>query len=101
MTTTPRATVSATPGLCRHCGRPLPEVRLGVPLSKLKAHIFDVVRRAGVDGIDGDELRAIVFADREVGPATLKAHTFQINDLIADAGHRIAGGGGRYRLVKT
>ena len=89
------------PRVCQHCGRPLPEVRLGIQLTPLKARIFDLIRRAGPDGIGGDELHAIAFADREVSPTTLKAHVWQINDLITDVGHRIHGGGGRYRLVRT
>ena len=86
---------------CPHCGRPLPEVRLGVQLTPLKARIFDVVHRAGPDGIESNDLHAIAFADREVSHETLKAHVWQINDLITDVGHRIVGGGGRYRLVRT
>jgi hypothetical protein len=81
--------------LCPRCQRPCPEIRFGVPLTPLKARIFDAVRRAGPDGIAGD---AII---RELGlpvcRTTLKSHVWQINDRLAESGYRIVGRGG-YRL---
>ena len=50
---------------CNYCGQPLPEVRLGVRLTPLKAHVY------------------------------------QINELIEDEGYRIANGGSVYRLVNV
>ena len=45
--------MSAMPGpsCCQRCGQRLPEIRLGVRLTPLKARIFDLIRRAGPDGI--------------------------------------------------
>jgi len=90
---------------CPRCGQALPETRLGVRLTPLKARIFDLVRRSGADGIDRHELFDIVFGDddahaRRHSYETLKAHITQINELIEDAGYRIEG---RYaaRLVST
>jgi len=51
-------------------------------LSPLKARIFDAIKRAGLDGIDGDELFAMIFADRKVTRATLRVHIWQINDAL-------------------
>jgi hypothetical protein len=86
--------------ICGHCGQPLPEVRLGAPMTPLKARIFDAVCRAGPDGIAGGDLHELVLADRGAGRATLKSHCWQINSALedVDAGYRIVGGGGRFRL---
>jgi hypothetical protein len=85
---------------CHHCGQPLPIIRLGVRLTAFKARIFDLVQRAGEDGITGRDLFDIVFGGDDHSYHTLKAHIWQINDLIEDEGYRIKGGGA-YRLVKT
>jgi hypothetical protein len=71
------------PAHCQLCGQRLPETRMGVKLSPLKARIFDAVRRAGRIGIDGDELFALVFAGRDVKRSVLKSHVSQINDALA------------------
>jgi hypothetical protein len=78
---------------CPHCHQPLPEMRLGVRLTPLKARIFDIVQRAGRDGIERNDLFGIVFGDQERRHSyhTLKAHIFEINELLADAGYRITG----------
>jgi hypothetical protein len=71
--------------ICTYCGRPLPEMRLGVRLTPLKARIFDLIRRGGDDGIDRRDLFDIVFGDddsRKHSFHTLKAHIAQINELI-------------------
>ena len=75
--------------LCSHCGQPLPTTRLGVRLTPFKARIFDIIRRAGPDGVPSSELQAMV--DRNA--TVLKSHIWQINDVIADAGYRIKGVG--------
>jgi len=87
--------------LCPHCQQPLPEIRLGVRLTAKKARIFDLVQRAGPDGIDGRDLFAIVFGEqeKEVKRDTLQSHVWQINDLIEDSGYRIKGYS-TYRLVR-
>ena len=77
--------------ICEHCGQPRPETRLGVRLPPLKARIFDIVKRAGRDGIDRDELFRLVFGDRKVKRSCLKAHIWQINDLLEDSGYRLDG----------
>jgi hypothetical protein len=89
------------PRCCNYCGQTLPETRMGVRLTPLKARILDVVTRAGPDGISARDLFGIVFESGERSRETLKAHVWQINDAIADeAGYRIAGTDGFYRLTK-
>jgi hypothetical protein len=57
------------------------------------------VRRAGVDGIDADDLLAIVFGDRKRSRETLKAHVWQNNDALAETDFRIKSRYRRYVLV--
>jgi len=74
-------------------------MRLGVPLTPLKARLFDAVSRAGPDGISGDDLFTIVFSERRASRMSgLKSHVWQINTAIALAGWRIDGRGGFFRL---
>ena len=50
--------------LCPHCRQPLPEWREGVRLSPLKAHIFDVIKRADSNGVTFEDINAICFDGR-------------------------------------
>ena len=74
--------------ICTHCGQALPEMRLGVRLTPLKARIFDLIKRAGPAGVFSDELHVMIFSKGR-SKETLKAHIWQINELIADEGYRI------------
>ena len=76
---------------CPYCNQPLPEIRLGVRLTPLKARIFDLIQRGGRDGIDRGDLFDIVFGGTGQCRATLKAHIHQINELIEDTGYQIIG----------
>ena len=93
--------------VCPHCGQPLPETRFGVRLTPLKVRIFDLIRRAGSEGITYAEINAIVF-DGRASRHTVKAHVQQIRDLLAGTDVTIHGeqGGattrdrdGRFRLT--
>jgi len=86
---------------CDYCGQALPEMRLGVRLTALKARLFDLVRRSGIDGIHSDDLHSLLYPDGGCSRDTLKAHIWQINELIADEGYRILGRGSFYRLSNT
>jgi hypothetical protein len=77
----------------------LPHTRFGVAFSELKARLIDVVRRAGVDGIDADDLMGIVFGDRKRSRKTLKAHIWQINDALTETDFRIRSKLRHYVLV--
>jgi hypothetical protein len=83
-------------------------------MTPLKDRIFQLIRRAGVDGIEGDLLFAIVYDGRlpryRGGHAgrdetrqrdSLKANICQLNKQIAADGLRIAGRGGTYRLIRN
>lgn len=88
------------PRCCNYCGQTLPETRLGVRLSPLKARIFDIVTRAGPDGISSADLFNIICTEGQ-SRETLRAHIWQINDAISDEGYRIKGTDSFYALVKT
>jgi hypothetical protein len=77
---------------CPHCNQPLPEIRLGVKLSPLKARIFDLIQRGGKDGVDKRDIFDIVYAEEKGAKLpTLKTHIYQINEVIGDEGYRIVG----------
>jgi hypothetical protein len=71
-------------------------------LPELKARIFDLILRAGVDGISGADLFDLAYCHREkrVAYKTLHIHIHQINELIEDEGYRIRGKDRYYRLDK-
>lgn len=100
---------------CPCCGQALPELRLGVRLPPLKLRIYDLIRRAGRDGIRADDLRAIVY-DANVprgngireqrSSDTIRSHINQINDLLSayGTGFRISAGRdprSYYRLIRV
>jgi hypothetical protein len=58
--------------------------RFGVRLSPLKAAILDRIRRAGDTGVTSIEIVSDLYHDRRsVSLTTVKAHVWQINDLLA------------------
>jgi hypothetical protein len=85
-------------------------------MTPLKKRIYEIVRRAGPDGIAGDVLFDLVYdgrtqryrgghhgRDETQQRSALKANIYQINQHIKVAGYRIVGSrcaGGRYRLVQ-
>lgn len=78
-------------------------MRCGVKLTPLKAKIFDLVRRSGPDGIENAALFDIAFNNtlpKRRTRNTVKAHVWQINEMIRESGYRICGRGGVYRLAK-
>ena len=89
---------------CPACHQPIAEAREGVRLPALKAHIFDVVRRAGIDGVTIDDINAIVYGDHPASPETIRNHISQINEALAETGVRIRGLStpkGYYRIVRS
>ena len=89
--------------LCSHCHQPLPELRAGVRLSPLKAHIFDVVKRADSNGITIEDINAICF-DGRASAVNVRNHIHQINDALAGTDFEIRGGApgmvGYFHIVK-
>lgn len=67
----------------------MPIKRLGVEMSALKARIVDMVVRGGDDGVPLDEIFNAVFRERHGSRHTLKAHVWQINEMLADEGYKI------------
>jgi hypothetical protein len=91
---------------CTHCGQEIPERREGVRLSPLKARLFDAIKRAGQDGIAGDDLFDLFLRERGAQYTVLKVHVCQINDKLAGtdcmiAVTRMGGSSGIYRLKKA
>ena len=88
---------------CPCCHQPLPQIREGVRLSPLKAHIFDVIARASHDGVMLEHVNAICFDGRS-NPRNIRMHIYQINDALAGTDVYITGGGagmkGFFRLVR-
>ena len=89
--------------LCSHCHQPLPELRAGVRLSPLKAHIFDVVKRADSNGITIEDINTICF-DGRASAVNVRNHIHQINDALAGTDFEIRGGApgmvGYFHIVK-
>jgi hypothetical protein len=73
----------AAGGYCPMCRQRVAAERLGVRLSPLKAAIVDMVRASGNVGITSVEIIAELYVDRRPVLATaIKAHIWQINDLL-------------------
>jgi hypothetical protein len=69
--------------VCPHCHQTIAHERLGVVLTPLKAAIVDAIKRAGDLGKSSESLmRELYFDRRPVSMTTLKAHIWQINDLL-------------------
>jgi hypothetical protein len=83
---------------CPHCNQPLPEIRAGVRLPPLKARLYDLIARAGPDGITSDDLFFALYDGTRMR-TVVKVHVNQINHAMAGTGVRISGAGGRYRLI--
>ena len=70
--------------VCPHCQQPIAHERLGVVLTPLKADIVDRIKWAGDLGRSSESLIRELYLDRKlVGVTTLKAHVWQINELLA------------------
>jgi hypothetical protein len=76
-----------TPKLCHYCGQELPSMRMGVKFTPLKARLFDLVQRGGLNGIDRHDLLEML----QITNKALNSHIHQINSLIEDEGYRIRG----------
>jgi hypothetical protein len=66
--------------------------RLGVRLTPLKATIFDRIKRAGDFGVSSTELVGELY-DNRVAANTIKAHVWQINQLLTETTHIIRSDG--------
>lgn len=82
---------------CMSCGR---LIVAGRPLTPLKARIFEAIRRGGRDGIDVADLYDLLAGDRWRSKYILKAHVWQINQMLAGTGTRIGRFGNTYRVER-
>jgi hypothetical protein len=66
-------------------------MRFGVHLPPLKVALFDVVKAAGDIGVSTTELIATLneHLGRRLAAQTIKAHVFQINELLAGTDYQI------------
>lgn len=77
---------------CPTCGATLHERRFGVAMSPLKAKLLDLVRAAGVDGIESAALlERLPIKNSDRKQRTLNVHISQINDALEDTRWRIVG----------
>lgn len=90
--------------VCSQCGQAIPETRYGLRLPPTKLRIIDAIARAGAAGIDADDLFELIYSgEQDVGRSALKAHVWQLNDMLIEAGAGVfiqgtRGGGRRYAL---
>ena len=91
--------------ICPRCHQPVRTERFGVYLPQHKARIVDAIKQAGDIGITPAEL---IFAawphGAVVNARTVKAHVWQINELLAGTDFEIhsdrSRGQGRYCLAR-
>ena len=83
--------------LCPHCNQIISEERFGVRFPPMKAELIDRIRAAGDLGISTCEL----IGDSGKSPTTIKAHIWQINDLLAHTRWRIESDRRRWFLTRN
>lgn len=93
------------PEICPHCGHPMAPDGAAGSLYGRQRRFFQIVERAGTDGIDGPRLRQKLYADIADGgpesPHIIAVMAQQINRKIKPFGLTIrarAGKGAPYRL---
>jgi hypothetical protein len=87
--------IEGTMTFCPNCKR---ELREGIWLSPLKARIFDLVQRAGRDGIRAADIGDIV------GVNNIRVHVQQINNRLYGTNVRLRADippRGFYRLIRS
>jgi hypothetical protein len=85
------------PSQCPHCHQPIRQERAGVHLGPVKVHIFDALKAAGDIGVSAEEL-IHQLAHEGMGAKsrhTIKAHIYQLNELLAGTDCRVASDGRR------
>jgi hypothetical protein len=90
---------------CPSCGqriRPERPERFGVQLTSFKARLVDIIKDAGKLGVSTDDIMRTLYLDRpKVGPATVKAHVWQINELLSETNYSIVSDQRRWFLRKV
>jgi len=88
---------------CPKCGQPLWTRRYGAEMSSLKANIIDLIRQGGDEGMPVETVWRMLFRGRHASRETMKAHVWQINEMLAAEGRRIIvdrTGPPSYRVVR-
>jgi 2-polyprenyl-6-methoxyphenol hydroxylase-like FAD-dependent oxidoreductase len=75
--------------VCPHCHQHIGMERLGVPMSPLKARLFDRIKAAGVVGISARELTDDLYRDTKTRNC-VSQHIKQLNDLLEETDWVIA-----------
>jgi hypothetical protein len=72
--------------VCPYCRQSIRVERCGVPLPLLKAGIFDAIKQAGDVGVTSAEIVAgpLYRERRRASHDTIKAHIWQINELLEE-----------------
>ena len=89
--------------VCPYCRQVIRTERCGVPLTLLKAGIFDAIKNAGDHGITSAELiHGQLYRDRaRVDQRTIKSHVLQINELLEESGFIIVSDRRRWYLQEA
>lgn len=74
--------------VCPYCGQPSLYERVGVRLTPVKAHLFDLIEAGGKEGINSIVLHFKVFGERATRQ-TMRGHIFQINEILEETDWRI------------
>lgn len=80
---------------CPTCGQTLPAPKPhGLRLSAFRTRLFEIVRRAGPNGITTDDIVSVLYADHpDGGPMTahkcVHVHVYNINKLLRTRGYEI------------
>jgi hypothetical protein len=72
------------PTTCPTCHQRIAHERFGIRLPQLKAAIIDMIAAAGDLGITSEEIAGELYSGGRANANTIKAHVFQINDLLVE-----------------
>lgn len=69
--------------ICPTCNRPLPDIRLGIELTPLKARMFDLIKSSGDNGCTVQRMNDKIW-DGNSNRSNIKSHIFQLNEMLSD-----------------
>lgn len=82
--------VAKSNGICPCCGQPMPQVRLGVRMYPQTARIFDLIQRAGREGISSRAILERAYVGMKKPKITVvRSHVNQARDALAGTDYRI------------
>ena len=74
--------------ICPTCKQPVPEVRLGVRMTPIKARMFDLIKLSGEEGCPSELINNKLW-DGQSNRQNIQSHVNQINEMIESSGYRI------------